>query len=55
LRYRASKKGIINELKSDSATDPNLLNQFLKDEGLEKGSMEEQTVTKFVGVKEVKF
>ena len=55
LSYLASQKELLDSLKSDSTTDQKILQQFMKDEGLDKGVNSNPTVSKFVGRKEVQF
>lgn len=55
LDYLASKKELLDSLKSDSTVDQKVLQQFMKDEGLDQGASPDSTVNKFVERKEVQF
>jgi len=55
LSYLASQQELLDSLKSDNTTDPKVLQQFMKDEGLDQGVNSNPTVNKFVGRKEVQF
>lgn len=55
LDYLALKKELLDSLKSDNTVDQKVLQQFMKDEGLDQGVNPNSTVNKFVGRKEVQF
>lgn len=55
LSYLASQKELLDNLKSGNTTDPKILQQFMKDEGLDQGVSSDPTVNKFVERKEVQF
>jgi hypothetical protein len=55
LNYLASKKELLDSLKSDSNVDQKVLQQFMKDEGLDQGVSSDSTVNKFVERKEIQF
>jgi hypothetical protein len=55
LSYLASQQELLESLKLDSTADQKVFQQFMKDEGLDKGVNPNSTVNKFVGRKEVQF
>jgi hypothetical protein len=55
LSYLASQEELLDRLISGGTTDQKTLQQFMKDEGLDKRVNSRPVVTKFVGRKEVKF
>jgi hypothetical protein len=54
LSYLVSRKALLGSLVSDRIIDQKILQQFMKDEGLDKGA-KPAIVNKFVGRKEVQF
>ncbi len=55
LDYLASKNELLDSMRSDNTVDQKVLQQFMKDEGLDQGASSNPTVNKFVGRKEVQF
>ncbi len=56
LSYLASEKELLDKINSDSTIDKKVLEQFLKDEGLDKRNAKTKpTVNKFIERKEVNF
>ena len=56
LSYLASEKELLDKINSDSAIDKKILEQFLKDEGLDKREAQTKpTVNKFIERKEIHF
>lgn len=55
VNYLASKRELLDSLKSDGTVDQKVLQQFMKDEGLDQGVSPDSTVNKFVERKEVQF
>ena len=56
LFYLASEKELLDKTGSDSEIDDEILEQFLKDEGLDKGEARTKpTINKFIERKEVRF
>jgi|GEM_PF-2092965 len=55
LNYLATRKELLDSMKSDNTVGQKVLQQFMKDEGLDQGVNTDSTVNKFVGKKEVQF
>ena len=55
IAYLVSKKGLLDSIKWDSTVDQKVLQQFIKDEGLDKEVSLDSTVNKFVGMQDVQF
>jgi len=56
LSYLASEKELLDKINSDSTIDKKILEQFLKDEGLDKREAQTKpTVNKFIERKEINF
>ena len=55
LSYSVSQKEILDNMKSDKTIDPKILQQFIKDQGLDKGINSNSNVNKFIGKKKVQF
>ena len=55
LNYLVSQKEILDSLVANDDFEQKVLQQFMKDEGLDQGVSPDSTVNKFVGRKEVQF